>query len=276
MTKTGGLPPGTELRYWWAIEDAEGDKVETPKASFSFEDESHSWDSLSEGKVDLLWYRGSDSFAQQLMTAAQEALERLSADTGAELESEATIYIYDGSQDLRGALIFPQEWTGGVAFTEFSTIAIGISLGDLDWGGGAMAHELAHLVVHQITFSGYGVALPTWLDEGLAVYAEGELGPVLESVLVQAVVNDELLSVQILSSPFPADPAKAYLSYAQSYSLVDYLIDKQGGKAKMSELLDAFRQGSGYVEAIDQVYGLSIEEFDTKWRGYAVEKYLSA
>ena len=278
MTKTGGLPPGAEIGYWWVIEDAEGDKVKIPEDTvytLEFSDDRYSWDSLSEGKVRLLWYRGSDSFARQLMTVAQEALNRLAADTGAELENEAAIYIYASSEDLRGALVYPQEWTGGVAFTEYGTIAIGISPNNLDWGRGAMAHELAHLVVHQITFNGYGLTLPTWLDEGLAVYAEGELNHAMESILKEAIVDDNLLSVQILSSPFSADPDKAYLSYAQSYSLVEYLIGKPGGKADMSELLNAFRQGSGYMEALHQVYGLSVDELDAQWREYAAEKYLT-
>ena len=35
-------------------------------------------------------------------------------------------------------------------------------------------HELAHLLVEEVTFNCFG-GLPTWLDEGLAVYAEGSL-----------------------------------------------------------------------------------------------------
>ncbi|GAI54848.1 unnamed protein product, partial [marine sediment metagenome] len=31
----------------------------------------------------------------------------------------------------------------------------------LDWGKRALAHELGHLVTHQITFSPYGAILPT-------------------------------------------------------------------------------------------------------------------
>ena len=106
------------------------------------------------------------------------------------------------------------------------------------------------------------------------MYAEGELSSEMESALVQAIANGNLISVQTLTSPFSADPAKANLSYAESYSLVDYLISQQGGKAKMSKLLDAFRQGSGYVESIDQVYGLSIGKLDAQWREYATAKYL--
>lgn len=271
MRRTGGLPPGTKLEYWWSIVDAEGDRVETPIASLSFDDDRYSWRSLANHQINLLWYQGDGSFAQELVTAAVEALDRLAEDTSVQLEGEARIYIYANSQDLQGAMVYPQEWTGGVAFTEYSTIAIGISPNNLTWGRSAIAHELAHLVVHQVIFSGYGVELPTWLDEGLAMYAEGELSPGLEYILVQAMAQNWLFSAKSLCSPFPAQTEAASLAYAQSYSLVEYLLEKQGGKAKMCQLLNAFKQGSGYIEALDQVYGLDIDQLDKLWREYVVE-----
>ena len=32
MVKIGGLPTGSSLEYWWAVEDAQGDRVETAPA----------------------------------------------------------------------------------------------------------------------------------------------------------------------------------------------------------------------------------------------------
>ena len=161
-------------------------------------------------------------------------------------------------------MIFPQEWTGGVAFTAFSTIAIGISPSELDWGKRALVHELTHLVVHQAAFSPYG-QLPLWLDEGLAMYNEGELDPVLRSYLEEAILEDELISVRSLCSPFSAYSEKASLSYAQSYSLVEYLLDNYG-QDSMLDLLTIFKQGSTYDEALTEVYGFDIDGLDAGWR----------
>jgi len=268
LSKIGGLPPGSDLEYWWSIEDDQGDRVETSPDELSFDDERYSWKSLTSDQITLLWYHGNDSFAQILMSTAHQALDRLADDTGAELEERADIYIYADSQDLLGALVYPQEWTGGVAFTEFDTIAIGISPSDLYWGERAIAHELAHLVVHQVTFNGYGVELPTWLDEGLAMHAEGGLDSGFQSALLSAITNNELFSVKSLCSSFPAQTEEAYLAYAQSYSLVEFLLQEHGGKTKMLELLNNFKQGSGYVDALDEVYSLDIEQLDTLWRDY--------
>jgi hypothetical protein len=264
MLETGGLPPGTEVEYRWLIEDASGHRIETSPASLKFDDFRYDWNSLTSDGITLYWYQGGESFAQELMDAAQEALQRLADDTGVSLEQAVSIYIYASYEDLLGALVFPYEWTGGVAFPDFGIIAIGIFPSDLTWGKRAMAHELSHLVVHQAVFGPYG-DLPTWLDEGLAVYAEGEISWDRRSRLDEAISNDALISVRSLSSRFTTDPDEARLSYAESYSLVVFLLDNYG-QDKMLQLLDVFKEGSGYDDALMQVYGFDMDGLNELWR----------
>jgi len=265
MRRTGGLPPGTSVAYWWTVEDAQGNRVATAPARVHFDDTRYRWQSLTEGNVNLRWYKGDESFARGLMAVAQETLTRLAEDTGAVLERPVDIYIYADSQELQGSLIFPQEWTGGVAFTRFGIIAIGIPPNQLEWGKRAMSHELAHLVIHQMTFNPY-IELPTWLDEGLAMYAEGSLEFVFFNRLNQAVVEGTLISVRSLASPFSAHAEESVLAYAQSYSLVEFLINSYG-QSRMLELLLTFKEGSGYDAALEKVYGFDMDGLDSLWRG---------
>jgi hypothetical protein len=263
------LPPGAEVTYWWMIEDAAGNKIETSPKIMHFDDGRYTWQSLTGtvpqgGELTLFWYTGGDSFARELMDACQEGLARLTQDIGTYPERPIKIYIYASDSDLKGAMISSNEWSGGVAFTDFGIIAISISPSELDWGKKALVHELTHLVVRQATFSPYG-QLPLWLDEGLATYNEGELDPVLRSYLEEAILEDELISVRSLCSPFSAYSEKAYLSYAQSYSLVEYLLDNYG-QDKMLDLLALLKQGSTYDEALTEVYGFDMDGLDACWR----------
>jgi hypothetical protein len=266
MKKTGGLPPGASVEYWWTVKDASGNKVETTPTWVHFDDDRYSWQSLTEGEVTVYWYEGDQSFAQELMATAQQALAQLAEDTGAYLEKPARLYIYASTEDLLGAMIYPQQWTGGVAFTRYGIMAIGISPGDLDWGKRVIAHELTHLVIHQMTLNPYS-DLPTWLDEGLAMYNEGELALIFVFYLSMAIAEDDLISVRSLSSPFSAYTGEALLSYAESYSLVEFLINNYG-QAKMLELLLTFKQGSGYDAALEKVYGFDMDGLDALWRDY--------
>ncbi|MFC2020058.1 peptidase MA family metallohydrolase [Chloroflexota bacterium] len=264
MKKTGGLPPGSKVTYWWRVTDASGNKVETAPAQVPFDDTHHPWRSLSRGKITLLWYAGNESFAQELLATAEQTLIRLASDTGAQLKQPVKLYIYASAQDLRGTLIHPQEWTGGVAFTRFGIIAIGIAPSQLDWGKRATAHELAHLVTQQMTYNPYS-GLPSWLNEGLSMYAEGLLGSTFVAQLDKAIAENRLISVRSLSSPFSAFREESALAYAQSYRLIEFLVGSYG-QAKMLELLNTFREGASYDEALERVYGFDMDGLDILWR----------
>lgn len=262
--RKSSLPPGAAVTYWWTIKDAAGNKVETSSDTLHFNDIRYDWRSLTEGQLTLFWYEGDDSFAQELMNACEQGLARLTGTVGPYAEKPIKIYIYASAGDLQQAMVFPQEWTGGVAFTEFGIIAIGVSPDKVDWGEGALVHELTHLVVHQAIFSPYG-ELPTWLDEGLAMYNQGELDPYFRAWLDEAVSENRLISVRSLCSPFSAEPEKAYLSYAESYSLGEYLLTNYG-QEKMLSLLTQFKEGNTYDGALMEVYGFDIDGLDARWR----------
>ena len=265
MRRTGSPPPGVRIVYWWSVGDTAGHSLETAKAALSFDDDRFAWRSLTLDSITILWYESDLPFAEELMDAAHDALETLAATTGACLEQPATIYVYASSADLRSASVYSHEWTGGQAFSRYGTVTLGVSPRELEWGKRALAHELAHLVIHQITFNCYGGSIPRWLDEGLAMHAEGELEPPFQQSLEQAISQDRLISVRSLMSTFPADPDLALLSYAESYSIVSYLIETYG-PARMLQLLDVFSEATGYDQALEQVYGLDSDGLDSDWR----------
>ncbi|MEE8418673.1 MAG: peptidase MA family metallohydrolase [Dehalococcoidales bacterium] len=271
MRRTGGLPPGAGLEFWWTVKDVSGNVIKTTPESIQFDDNRHDWQSLTEGKITIFWYEGGLSFAEDLMSVTGVAMERLTAETGAFLKKAVKLYIYANSDDLRGAMIFPQDWTGGVAYSDYGIIAIGIEPNNLTWGERVIAHELTHLVIHQMTNNPY-TGLPTWLSEGLAMYNEGEISRGFTDSLDKAISEDSLISVRSLSSPFSAFADEAILSYAQSHNVVEYLV-KTYGQEKMLALLNTFSRGSGYDAALESVYGFDMDDLNTLWQDYAITNY---
>jgi hypothetical protein len=263
--RKSSLPVGAQLDYWWTAADASGRTAETPRNRFIFADERYNWQSITTDPVTILWYKGDKSFANSLMTAAQEGLRRIENDTGAVPQGKVSIYIYGSTNDLQGAQLFAPDWEGGVTFTGYDIIAIGVAPSELSWGQRAVPHELTHWAIHQITFNNYGADLPTWLDEGLATYGEGKLNPDYQSALNSAIKDNRLISVQSLSSPFSAVSEEALISYGESNSIVTFLI-RTYGKGKMIELLKVFQQGSAYNDALKQVYGFDQDGLDIIWR----------
>jgi len=258
------LPPQATIEYWWTLENKNKNKLVTRTYSVRFDDNNYSWKNISSGKITLHWYQGEDSFAADLMEAANQASRRLTGNTGVQLERDVNIYVYNGSDDFQKSRINTREWTGGVAATEYGTVAIGIAPPDIEWGKGALAHELGHMVTHQVTFSPYGINLPTWLDEGLAMVAEANTESIFKQALQNAIKSKRIISLRSLSSPFSARTDKALLSYAESQSVVEYLINNFGND-KMMDLLKLFKAGSTTDDALNKIYGFDQDGLESKW-----------
>lgn len=265
--RTSQTPPGAKITYWWVIEDKSGNKLVTEKETVSFDDNRYKWQKISSNMVTLYWYKGSNEFAGDLLKTAAEAVDRLGKDTGAPLKDPVNIYIYANSNDLRGSMVATEEWTGGVKYTDYNVISIGISTGNLEWGKKAIAHELGHEVTHQLLTSPYGSSLPVWLDEGIAMHSEGPQGSGTASALIKAIKDGSIASLKSLAGPFPADATETAYAYAQSQSVVEYLLSEHGN-VKLMEMLTYLNDGHTIDESLQKVYSFDTEGLDQAWQQY--------
>ncbi len=267
MRQSGSLPPGAQLWWRWRIADSTGQETVTETRTATWLDSVHRWQTLSSAEsqsVRLHWYEGDQTFAGDLASAANAGLVFNEAQSGLKAEIPIDIYVYADTDDLKDAILYEPSWTGGLAFPDQNIVILGISPGDLDWGREAIVHELTHVLVGHLTFSCLG-DVPTWLNEGLAMYSEGELDPASERQLEAAIRDDTLLTVRSLSSGFSEVADKAYLSYSQSYSITKFLVETRG-QEKMTSLLVSLRDGLTIDQALIQTYGFDTEGLENAWR----------
>lgn len=264
MRQSGSLPPGAQIWWRWRVTEADGRETVTETQTTLWLDADHAWQTVSGGGINLHWYSGGASFGRQLHDSAVRSLAALERSTGLSAEAPVDLYIYANTDDMRAAVLYEPGWTGGLAYPAHDVVIIGIAPEDLAWGQRTQAHELTHVLVGHRTFSCLGV-VPTWLNEGLAVYGEG--GPDAASLeqFDAAVAADTVLSVRALSGGFSEDPAQADLSYSQSYRLTQYLIDAHGQPA-MLDLLGQLRDGATVDAALQAVYGFDVDGFEAEWR----------
>lgn len=264
MRQSGSLPPGAKLWWRWRVTDINGVETVSETKTATWLDDDHNWKTLDEGLINFHWYQGDEAFARDLMNAAQNGLKFNETESGLTAESPIDIYIYGNTNDLKDAILYEPSWTGGQAFPDQDIVILGISQTDLDWGRNSIVHELTHVLVGHLTFSCLG-DVPTWLNEGLAVYSEGELDPASQQQLDEAIQNDTLLSIRSLSAGFSEVSDKAYLSYSQSFSVVKFLVETYG-QEKMTALLTSLRDGVTIDEALTNTYGFNVEGLEDEWR----------
>ncbi len=261
----GMLPPGTKIEYYWQLKDEAGHELTTDPVTLTYEDTRFDWQHISEGNITVYWYDENESYASNILAAAVRALGVLENQVGVTLEQEVKIFAYNSKSDMSLALARKSETfdaqvtTLGQASSEDTLLLLGTAPGVEE----TVAHELSHLVVGLATDNPYR-DLPRWLDEGLAMYAEGGLPHSFQVALDTAIKRDELISVRSLAG-YTGDPSQINLFYAESYSIVSFLLDEYGREA-MAELLAAFKTGDSDEEALQQVYGLGVDELDNAWR----------
>jgi len=261
----GQIPPGSDVEYYWQIEDAAGNALKTEPITFTYMDDRFTWQSLNEGKAVLYWYDADQAFGQSLLSSAVESLARLEENVGVELEKPVKIIVYQSKADMQEALI-----SQGATFEE-QIITLGtvvapdtvLLLGTHQDVDRTIAHELTHVVVGLATDNPYA-EIPAWLNEGLAMYNEGELREDNAKSLEKGIRENRLISVRSLTSA-TGNPAEVNLFYGEVYSVVDFLL-KTYGKEKMSELLKVFKEGALADDALMKVYGFDQDELDAQWR----------
>jgi hypothetical protein len=265
MRQSGSLPPGAQLWWRWRVMDANGDETVTATQTATWLDDDHNWKTVNNNDhLRLHYYEGNSTFITDLSKAAYDGLQFNETQSGLIADSPIDIYIYNGTDDLQDAILYEPSWTGGQAFPDYDIVIIGISESDLAWGRAAIVHELTHVLVGHLTFSCLG-DVPTWLNEGLAVYSEGGLDNLSQRQLDDAIRDDTLLSVRSISGSFSEVADKAYLSYSQSYSITKYLIEAHG-QDNMTDLLLALRDGLTIDDALILTYGFNIDGLEDAWR----------
>jgi hypothetical protein len=271
LSRSGNPPPGAALSWHWTVTDTSGQTFTTPQQQLTFVDDRFDWQTITAADVGeslqlrLHWYRGQE-VGPLLMEAAVAGLKRLQADMGITLQDEVQFFIYGAAADMRQAVLYIQDWAGGVAFSEYGVILIGVSPGQAEsWGQATVRHELAHLVVDQFGRSCLGGGRPTWLNEGLAVYAEGEPDEATLADIARGIRDNSFAPVRSLNGSFPTHDEAAGMAYSQSFSLVDYLLSTYGPE-KMQQLLLTLAAAEGYDQALEQVYGFNADGLEVAWR----------
>ncbi len=264
MKKSGSLPPGAKVWWQWRIIDDKGRTYVTPRQTIIFMDTRYQWQVEIAQDLDLYWHGLGTSLVKDLTKGVESKLSRIKLEVNIPEERKPKVFVYPNSEELRSAVLFTQEWTGALAFWDYNIILIPVRPATLEWSKRTLAHEITHLLVREAVFGPFG-DIPTWLNEGLAQYAEGDMDEYGRKILDEAIKEDKLLSVRSLGGGFPADPDRASLAYAQSNSLVSYLVNTYGW-IKMRELLTVFKEGSTYDNALKKVYDFDTSGLEKRWR----------
>ncbi|MDP1956998.1 MAG: peptidase MA family metallohydrolase, partial [Rhodocyclaceae bacterium] len=105
--------------------------------------------------------------------------------------------------------------------------------------------------------------LPSWIDEGTAVYAQTVPGSNYVNAFTAAARGNRLIPFSQMGTP-SNDAGRVNLFYGQSYAMVQYLIDK-GGPEQYAEFFATIKSGKRFDAALEEVYGFTFAGFEEEF-----------
>lgn len=213
--------------------------------------------------------------AVHLSSVGEEIYREIVADIGAEPRPEIAVFIEHTHEAFVGrqpSRVKAPEWAAGLAYPDRNLILLkaphAALYGTID-PVRTLRHELAHLALHQALS---GVPFPKWLDEGFAMYEAREWTFRTTAVITARTLQKKFIPMTSLSHEFPVDFSEAEAAYAQSFSLVAYLLSRYGREA-FHLFVRNIRQGRTISQSTQGAFGRSFYELERKWQRYLRIRY---
>jgi hypothetical protein len=261
------LPPGVDIIYRWRLTLRDGTVLETPEKTVLYMDTRYQWQTKTEGAVTVYYFKGDDQIGQATLDQTVKAINNKKQTFNLTADEPVRVVIYSSTRDFASALPpNSAEWIGGFTQPALHLVVTGVDKGNdpMSEIERILSHEAVHLIVHQATENPFNEP-PPWLDEGLATYYQAVADPRFAPVLQNAVRTGTLIPVKALNSTFPDDPNQALLSYAESESIVNFILKSKGNDG-MAALLHAYQGGVSNEQAVQSAFGETLDQLDTEWK----------
>ena len=135
------------------------------------------------------------------------------------------------------------------------------ALTDQAWLTRVLRHEFVHALLHE-RMGGQIAALPTWLNEGLAMQLAGDPWPDIDKVVRGEVT---LAPLHLLEGGWGGlPPSAATVAYLEGNSAALYLIDRYG-MGKVQDILESLAKGQPLAAALQDRLFITYDEFERRW-----------
>ena len=243
---------------------------------FSFAEDNAKWKTVKSTHFVVYYNNAEEGFLNKVVERAEDYYNRIADALGFRRydfwlwDNRAKVYIYDDAQGYQLATGQPG-WSAGAAIIQEKTIYTFPN--DKGFLQTILPHEMGHIIFREfVGFNNYVV--PLWLDEGVACYQEEGRRMASQMVIGRALRNNKLMSLGDLAAfnaLFAQSRESIELFYAESFSIIDYLIRKFGSD-KFVLFCQVLRDKKNLEEAISYAYSFAnLKELDKAWQKYTRE-----
>ncbi|HLF72003.1 MAG TPA: peptidase MA family metallohydrolase, partial [Dehalococcoidia bacterium] len=258
------IVPGAIIVYHWEIEDSAGGRAQSAEDRVTYDDTRFRWEAVTVGGLTAHYYFGDDATLQAVLKAAQETIDRMSALVQTTVDFPVHIWIYNTARDMQPAI---QTRTGGATnnvqtLGEVSASDTALVSRDTEFLN-IVRHEIAHIVTRRAT-RGNITEIPVWVNEGLSTWIQNRLLASEQQALDTAIRLDRALPISRLNTAARANADQVSLFYAESGSIVSFMIQTYGD-AKFGQFVHGMARDTA-DGAMKAAFGVDTLGLENAWR----------
>ncbi len=234
------------------------------------------WKIYHSQHFDVYYYESEAALLEKLASFAESAYDELSRSFDYQIQEPTPLIAYQThSAFLQNNIILNgiPEGVGAFATSNRFRMVLPLDLPDPQLMA-LIRHELTHIFQYHLLSrgklgGGLRGAPPQWFMEGMASYFGDDETPGDRKFMVDAVVNDNIPSVEVQGGGF--------FAYRFGHAMFDYIEERWGKEAVLDLIYELRNTMGGRVgRAIERTFRMDVEDFDTEFRRWARKKYLPA
>ena len=234
--------------------------------------QTKTYQTLTSSNFILKYTKADQELAPLVLAIAEDYLAQIEEILGLEVQAQSIpLVLYDEEESLKNSFGWSADksavgvyWAGTIRLVSPRGWSIDLPentalLWEVFQKEGPLAHELTHLFVDEATGGNY----PRWLTEGLAQYVEEKV--------TGFRLNQHFSAERSAFYPFSSldrdfdQQQDQFLAYGQSQQAVQTLVEKDG-MDRLTDLLQALRQGMSFKQAFSKVYEQDFADFEKNFR----------
>ncbi len=236
-----------------------------------------SWETLQLPHFFIHYQASDDRVAQALAKQVNSIYQTITGDVGYTPQQKIFVYLcptpecFHQKQPTRVKL---PEWAVGVAYPALNRIVMRSRLTFREKGYikpvEIFKHEFAHIVLEQALEKRGGA--PRWLSEGFSMYQAKQWTIYGQRTIEEVTLRDAFIPLTMLTTAFPSDEEAARIAYAQSFSLVAFML-KEYGRPVFHKFIENLREGMDTNTALVYSAGVNLKRLELEWQAYLKKRH---
>lgn len=223
-------------------------------------------------------YQPVDKYiVRNIASKAETIFQTITEDVGYAPQRKIAVYVCPTPEcfhQKQPSQVKLPEWAVGVAYPHLNRIVMRSASTSPEEGKinpiEIFKHEVAHIVLEQALAARGGA--PRWLSEGFSMYHARQWTVYGQRTIAETTLRENFIPLSMLISAFPSEENAARIAYAQSFSVVSFLLHDYG-QPIFHKFIENLKEGMDTNTALIYSAGVNIKRLELEWQASLKKRY---